>query len=400
VRSVRVEGRPVDFHQQPHEVGIDRRLKAGETVDVRVSYAGYPAQVSYQGEKTWNATKTEVVANGEPHMAPRWFPANDHPSDKARMRISITVPSRYDVIANGKQVSRVEHRGKNAGRSRDWATTTWRADEPMTSYLAYFAAGRYRTAEGTSRRGTPWLVAVSRDLPRRQQHASMNLMLRTPRMADWLATQLGDYPFATTGGLTHSLPLGFALENQTRPAYSAMGLENVYVEEVVVHELAHEWFGNSVALRRWSDIWLNEGIATFFEWRWFESGQSEKKAELTAAETLRDLYDNSRSIGRNFWKFQLSDPCVSRTQCAAKVFDRAVYLRGAMTTQALRNRIGERHFWELLRRWTAEHAGGHGTTHEFEALAEEVSGADLNGFFEAWLRTASKPASTRDNGLG
>jgi aminopeptidase N len=385
VERVEVEGRRVDFRQRPHELRIERPLAEGETVDVRVRYAGRPGELSYDGERNWLAGPTEVVAMNQPHMAPWWFPANDHPADKAMVRTSITVPSRFTVVANGRQVRQTERRG--------WTTTTWRADEPMAPYLAFFAAGRFRVADGTSAGGTPWLVAVSRGLVPGEQQRSMALLRRTPDILTWLEGELGDYPFSTAGGLTTSLPVGFALENQTRPTYPAMG-DGTNAVLTVVHELAHQWFGDSVALRRWRDIWLNEGAATWFEWRWTEATTG-----ASAADRLRASYD---AIGADdgFWRGVVADPCARGVGCVSRIFATFVYERGGMALQALRNRIGDAAFSTLLRRWVSERAGGHGTTPEFEALAEEVSGLELDGFFDAWLHTGSKPADTAENGLG
>jgi aminopeptidase N len=381
VRSVRVNGRSVAFSQTQHELVVRRRLDPGEVVDVVVRYAGRPGSHSYLGESNWLAGPGEVVAMNQPHMAPWWFPSNDHPLDKARIRVSITVSKTYDVVSNGRRVNRRVHRGL--------ATTTWRADEPMAPYLAFFAAGRYRIDKGF-RDGRQWLVAVSKALPTAVQPRAMRLMRQTPGITRWLEGQLGDYPFSTVGGLVTSLEPGFALENQTRPTYSPASL----TQSTVVHELAHQWFGDSVSVHHWSDIWLNEGAATFMEWRWDEAA-----GRTSAAQQLRWSYDNA-DADDEFWSREVADPCPTGVSCVSWIFAPFVYQRGAMALQALRNRIGEGDFTALLRRWVADRTGGNGSTAEFEALAEEVSGEDLDGFFTAWLHSGTKPADTVANGLG
>jgi aminopeptidase N len=253
VRSVRVDGWLVDFEQQGHELVVHQPVVEGTTARVVVRYAGRPGALSYAGESNWLASDHEVVAMNQPHMAPWWFPSNDHPLDKARMRVSITVPRTEKVIANGHRVAREVH-----GRH---ATTTWTADEPMVPYLAFFAAGRFDVARGTHD-GLPWYVAVSKLLPTAARGEALRMMKRTPEVVDWLEDQLGDYPFSTTGGLVTSLDPGFSLENQTRPTYSPYGGTDL---TTVVHELAHQWLGDSVAVEGWTDIWLNEGAATFME---------------------------------------------------------------------------------------------------------------------------------------
>jgi aminopeptidase N len=321
----------------------------------------------------------------QPHMAPWWFPANDHPRDRAMVRTSITVPKDQQVVANGRRLDRVVHGGL--------ATTTWRAEEPMVPYLAFFAAGHFAVDSGT-RDGRPWTVAVSRTLGTAQQRTAMDLMRRTPRLVEWLEQQLGAaYPFSVTGGLTTGLDPSFALENQTRPTYPYLG-SSPWAVRTVVHELAHQWFGDSVAVDQWRDTWLNEGTATFFERRWTETHGGQ-----TAARWLRQAYDDM-DADDGFWHHQVAEPCPSHASCVDSIFASWVYDRGAMTLQALRNLVGEGDFWEVLRRWAVERAGRTGDTAAFEALAEQVSGRDLGGFFEAWLHTARKPADTEANGLG
>jgi aminopeptidase N len=381
VQSVRVGGRPVAYSQAQHELVVARGLEPGEVVDVQVRYAGRPGRYSYAGESNWLAGPTEVVTMNEPHMAPWWFPANDHPLDKARIRVSITVPAAYDVVSNGRQVGR-KVRGAHA-------TTTWRADEPMVPYLAFFAAGHFRIDKGV-RDGQHWLVAVSKALPTAAQPRALRLMRQTPAITRWLEGQLGDYPFSSVGGLVTSLEPGFALENQTRPTYSPASLTGI----TVVHELAHQWFGDSVSVRGWSDIWLNEGAATYLEWRWDET-----HGGMSGDTHLHLLYDTATDADE-FWGQQVADPCPTHVSCVNRIFDRRVYGRGAMTLQALRNRIGDDDFSALLRRWVGDRAGGNGSTAEFEALAEEVSGEDLDGFFAAWLHATTKPSDTAANGLG
>ncbi len=381
VDTVLVGGKRVGFGQERHELVIRQPLSPGQVLDVRIRYAGVPSRYAYAGERNWLAGPTEVVAMNQPHMAPWWFPANDHPRDRARIRISITVPKAFKVIANGQRVRR-QVRGA-------LATTTWRAAEPMAPYLAFFAAGRFQVDSGT-RAGLPWLVAASRSLPTQVRRRAMTLLRRSAEITAWLADQVGPYPFSTVGGLATSLEPGFALENQTRPTYSPGSL-NV---PTVVHELAHQWFGDSVTVESWSDIWLNEGAATFFEWRWAET-----HGDISAAARLREQYAGL-AAGDFFWAHRLADPCPTGRRCVGSIFAPSVYERGAMTFQALRNRVGETDFWTLLRRWAADRAGGTGSTAQFQALAEEVSGEDRDGFFGAWLHSPTKPADTVANGLG
>jgi aminopeptidase N len=378
--QVTVDGVPATHARTEggHELRITPAvpLAAGTKHSVVVTYDDHPASYAYGGDSNWLASKREVVTMNEPHMAPWWFPANDHPLDKAVVDVRIRVPNGREVISNG------ELKGRRVGkRSTTWH---WRADEPMAPYLAFFAAGDFTIARG-KHRGLPWLVAVSQAMSQGDHDASMRLMRKTPKVIAGLEKDLGDYPFSVVGGLTTSLNVGFALENQTRPTYPAVG--GSYIG-LVVHELAHQWFGDDIAVEQWHDIWLNEGFATFMEWRWTET-----HGGRSAARILDGYYDNVAAASE-FWQVVVADPG------ADKVFDNAIYGRGGMALQALRNRVGDATFWRIIRTWIREQRGGNGATEEFEAVAARISGEDLTGFFTAWLRTPAKPAATADNGLG
>ena len=378
VKRVLVDGARAR-HTKPtkHELRITpaRPIAAGRTFRVVVRYGGRPGRLGYAGERSWLASRHEVVAMNQPHMAPWWFPSNDHPLDKAGYDIRITTGAARDVIANGRRVDRTRH-----GRL---ATTHWRSREPMASYLAFFALGDFQVRRGRSG-GIPWVLAVSRWLPKRWRVSSMQALRLSGPITVWLQRELGRYPFGSTGGLVTSLYPGFALENQTRPTYPALDVRN---RPVIVHELAHQWFGDSVSVRGWRDIWLNEGLATYLEWRYDEAhgGRSTRA-------WLHDTYDRYQGQS-GFWSLRVDDPGPGH------LFDAPIYDRGGMTIAALRQVIGAADLRRLLRTWVSQHRFRNGTTQQFTDLAEQVSGRQLDGFFDAWLRAKQPPARTAANGL-
>jgi aminopeptidase N len=200
-----------------------------------------------------------------------------------------------------------------------------------------------------------------------------------------LATVLGPYPFSAMGGLVTSLPVSFSLENQTRPTYPVVSGPT---ESLMSHELAHQWFGDLVSVANWRDIWLNEGFATFLSAYY----GTEVVAHHSMQDWLTTSYDTFAAQA-GFWKLAIDDPGPVR------LFDGAVYQRGAMAIQALRHRLGDTAFWSLLRTWLAQHAYGNGSVADFEALATSISGQDLTGFFAAWLHAGVVPARTAENGF-
>ena len=187
----------------------------------------------------------------------------------------------------------------------------------------------------------------------------------------------GRYPFTSTGAIVDHLPnAGFSLEVQTRPLYGFAPFP-----ELMAHELSHQWFGDEVSVHSWRHIWLNEGFATFAEWLW-----DERSGNGTTYRTALQIFRHFKA-GDAFWKQSIADPGRNR------MFSEAVYLRGGMTLAALRHRIGDNHFFTLLRRWVAAHRYRTATTGEFVDLAERISGRHLDRFFHLWLWRQAKPPS-------
>jgi aminopeptidase N len=362
-----------------HELAVapGTAIPAGHVFTVTVAYHGTPAAIGYQRNQPWVHGPEEAMATNEPHIAPWWFPANDHPRDKATFDLTIAVPSGNQAISNGELLGTTE--------GEEWSTWRWRMSDPMAPYLAFFAAGRFEWEQGVSH-GLPYVNAVSKGLTPADRTRAMGLMRRSPAIVRWLEKHLGAYPFDSTGGVTTSLHSGFALENQSRPTYPYLG-NGSYGRSVVVHELAHQWFGDEVSVHRWRDIWLNEGFASWAEWRYDEAHGGPR-----AHRTMLEHYAGYPR-GDSFWRLSIGDPGPRR------LFAYPVYERGAMAVQALRHRIGNADFRELLKTWVQRRADRTGRVGQFRRLAESISDERLGTFFNAWLHTKEKPRRTAANGL-
>jgi Peptidase family M1 domain/Peptidase M1 N-terminal domain len=235
--------------------------------------------------------------------------------------------------------------------------------------------------EGSEPNPNDWIVGTADDSPEPFGPTIDASLEQQAEIIAWESSVFGRYPFSAAGGIVDLAPIGFALETQTRPIYSPEFFRDAQSgEDVVVHELAHQWFGDYLTVARWRHIWLNEGFATYAEWLW-----SEFEGRDTAQEIF-DFYANNIPAGNPFWTNIIGHP-----ESADLLFDISVYWRGAMALHALRNAVGDERFFRLLRVWVREQGGGHVTIEEFIATAERVTRMQLDDLFETWLFTPSKP---------
>jgi aminopeptidase N len=362
-------------------VGID----AGAEFTTVVAYGGVPVTINdvYGPASGVIHTDDGMLIVGQPRAAATWFPANDHPADKARFDFRISVPEGLQAVANGALVAETV----SAGRS----VWEWTADAPMAPYLATASVGRF-TIDSAEADGVTYLSAIDPDLfaiPLLEPNptgltfgqVARDDFASQPEVVAFLSDAFGAYPFDQAGGITDdTLDLEFALENQTRPIYPLWAFADPADPSVVVHELAHQWYGDSVAIERWSDIWLNEGFATYAEWLW-----TEHAGGLTPQQQF-DIY-NSLPADTGLWGIEIADPGPTN------IFNGAIYVRGAMTLHALRTEVGDEAFFEILRGWASENAGGNVSTAEFTAYAEQFSGQELDPLFAAWIYTGDKPVA-------
>jgi aminopeptidase N len=369
VVQVLVDGAPAQWNRAGQELRITpaEPIADGTPFETIVRYEGRPRQISNPdgSEDGWTETSDGVVALGEPQAVPSFLPVSDHPTDKALWEIELRVPERLTGISNGLlQGDIIRSGGKTA--------TRWTVNQPMASYLVVIAIGRFRVDRGVVR-GTPYLAAVDRSFKRSSLDA---LADKTREAHRFLEDVAGPYPFDATGGLIDPAALGFALENQTRSYYpSSPGLS------LVIHEVAHQWYGDSVSVAEWDEIWLNEGFATYMEWLFEEENGGESAAERLARE-----YENN-GPGAGVWNPAPADP-----EGPENLFDDSVYDRGAMALQVLRQEIGNADFREVLERWAQENEFGNVTTEDLYDLIDDVTGAPRPDLFDEWLYEPGKPS--------
>jgi aminopeptidase N len=370
VESATVDGTPAQTRASGAELVVTPAagIASGARFVAEIRYGGVPEpyQESGLGEIGFLHTADGAIAIGEPHVAASWYPVNDHPRDKATYTVAIAVPTDLVALSNGVLRDRTTADGLT--------TWTWEESKPMAPYLATVVIGRYRLTQGTHD-GKPVVTAVHTSLPTQIDQA----MARTPEIVDFLEARFGPYPFDAMGGIViNDERVRFALENQSRPIYSQAFFEGGGdASWVIVHEIAHQWFGDSVSVDTWQEIWLNEGFATYAEWLW-EEVQGRRSAQATFDRLFA-------AVDSPMWKVPPGAPG------ADNLFSDSVYIRGGMTVHALRATVGDEAFSSILKAWTAEQGHGNATTSELIALAERISGKQLDRLFHDWLYGTKRP---------
>ncbi|SFW87774.1 M1 family metallopeptidase [Amycolatopsis australiensis] len=368
INRVLVDGKPAKYLKRGAKLHVKptRSIAAGATFTVEVHYVGNPRPVpSRWGDVGWDELTDGALVASQPVGAPSWFPCNDHPADKATYRVSVTTASPYLVAVTGNLV----------GRSTSASTTRWvfERPEPTATYLMSVQIGRYDEVALTGS-AVPQRAAVP---PRLRRQAERDFG-RQGRMLEVLQRLFGPYPFGEYVVIVTDDELDDPIEAQGMAIFGANHLDGRRTHErLVVHELAHQWFGNSLTVADWRHIWLNEGFATYAEWLW-----SEESGGQDASALARSWHTRIKAKPADV---RIADPGVAR------MFDERVYKRGALTLHALRAEIGDPAFFALLKAWAEGNRHGLVTTASFVAAAEAHAGGSLDAFFTRWLFTPALP---------
>jgi aminopeptidase N len=393
IGGVSLDGRTAVWARVGGELTVvpQKPLADHRSFTVRVDYSGVPKTIHDDlGISGFMHTDDGLVVAGQPDGAATWFPANDHPRDAAAVEVRITVPEGLQGISNGELEGSSTHDG--------WTTWHWNAAEPMATYMVVLAVGHFRLHEYRDH-GVDYVDALDPHLdtmpadeskpkgPSLGDNAKASLA-RQPEIIRFLADRFGPYPFDQAGAIVDDLTdLQFALETQTRPIYSPLFFTDREFGDIgVVHELAHQWLGDSVRLHDWRDIWLNEGAATYAEWLW---------TEHEGGPTTKQQFDQLLAVPKDdpfykeLWAGTPGDPGAA----VGDLFGTPVYVRGAMTHEALRQAVGDHDYFRILRAWATSEAGKAVTTDDFIALAEKISGKQLDDLFKTGLYTPGRPAS-------
>lgn len=366
VSAVEVDGKAAKFDRAgDHELVITPAtpIADGAAFETRVRYAGVPsaAEKGTLGVNGWQISQSGgAFAAGEPHSATSWYPANDTPRDKATFELDARVPAGWSVVSNGRESPPT--RGSDG-----WTTYHWAEPNGIATYLTTVGIDKWTFERSTLPGGLPVVSAYAPGAEDKKQVES-----RLPEIIEFLSSKFGPYPQSAAGGIYINENIGFSLETQGRPIYASWA-----EVEVVVHENAHQWYGNSVSVESWKDICLNECFASYAQWLW---------AEAKNGTNLDDRFRQQVAKSTDkFWGGKLYD------MGAGNEFT-SVYDKGPTALHALRRQIGDEAFNRVLREWPAEHEHGNASWPEFEQFVAKIAGQDLDGFFAAWFHSDEQPA--------
>lgn len=349
-------------------------ITENETFTVIVEYNGSPSvfqSIAIPVQTGWVTFEGGSFVLSEPDGAATFYPVNDHPLDKASFTFRVTVPKPFEVAANGVLAETVDN---------DESTTfLFEAREPMASYLATINIDEFNIETETSPSGIPIRNYYATDLPKEVNKP----FARQGEMLEYFGELFGPYPFELYGSLVLDTYFGAALENQTLSIYGVdmIDFENVEDTELVVaHEMAHQWFGDSVSVADWSDIWLNEGFADYSEGLWIEHTSGSDALDAWVKSQYADVVEYPQ-----YYPPPGNPP-------ADNLFNGGVYVRGGLTLHALRLEVGDDTFFKILQTYVERYKGGNATTEDFLAVANEVSGKDLTNFLDGWLYSEKLPS--------
>lgn len=372
IGRVRVDGRAAHYTHRGGKLRVRpaKALPAGSAFTVDVHYSGNPKPVnSPWGGLGWEELTDGALVASQPVGAPSWYPCNDRPADKAAYQISITTPSAYQVVIGGRLLT----------RTTKASTTTWLYEQPAPtpSYLVGLSIGKYQTVL----LGDPGLSGVPQTghFPAHLLAEFSRDFARQPQMMALFEELFGPYPFAEYGVVVADEELDVPVEAQGLSLFGVNHVDGARgAERLVAHELAHQWFGNSVTIADWRHIWLNEGLAKYAEWLWSERSGGRDAQEL-AAVAHRLLASQPQDL-------KLADPG------RKLMFDDRLYERGGLAVHAVRCALGDDAFFRMLRAWATVHRHGVVSTQTFTAHVERYAHGPVDELFEAWLYGTRLPA--------
>jgi len=364
IESVTLNGTKADYTNKGENFSVKLNEPVIDTFLLKIDYSGTPEKAGFVGFDFGEYKGTSLVYNlSEPNYASSWFPCNDSPSDKALLDMRIENDSSQVSVSNGILLNVIDN---NTRRIYHWKTIY-----PISTYLIAIYSSNYSHFSDTyiSLNKQDTMSIDYYVLPKDLENAKLDFK-QHPDMIRFFSETFGEYPFIKEKyGVAEFLWQLGAMEHQTITglASNMIGGKNYFLD-VLVHELAHHWWGDAVGPKYWKDIWLNEGFATYSEALFYEfrSGKSALKSTM-----LNKKQRNFRGSLENPGNF---------------LFTSTVYDKGAWVLHMLRWELGDKTFLEILRKYYEKYKYSNASTEDFENVCESVSGKDLTKFFNQWIK--------------
>jgi aminopeptidase N len=334
-----------------------------DTFALKVSYSGTPKKAGLSGFVFGKKNGNSFIYNlSEPNYASTWFPCNDIPTDKALLDMKITNDSSNISLSNGNLVD-VKTNGSRK-------TYHWKTAYPISTYLIAIYSSDYETFsdEYVSLDGTETLSLQYYVSQEELEEAKIDFA-EHPEYIRFFAETFGEYPFMDEKyGIAEFLWQAGAMEHQTITGVASNIITGSnYFEDVLIHELAHHWWGDAVGPKSWKDIWLNEGFSTYSEALYYEFKSGKGALQSTMISNYRDNFPGRLSSPGSF------------------LFTSTVYNKGAWVLHMLRNEIGDSAFFKVLRNYFEMFKYKNASTENFQEICEQVSGKNLDKFFDQWI---------------
>ena len=373
VASVTSAGAPVRFThaQNVLRIEVPRAPAPGEHQRFTITYRGVPAN----GLRFLKNKHGEWAAFSEnwPNRAREWLPMIDHPYDKATSEFIISAPATYQVVANGLLQSEID-------RPEGRRTTHWKQSVPIASWLNAVGIERFAVRYLGEVKG----VQLSSWVAHQDDEVGAVYFSPARRALEFFSEQIGPYPYEKLANVA-AAGLGGGTEHASAIFYGENGLRATPATGLVAHEIAHQWFGNSVTEKDWDDVWLSEGFATYFTLLFTEhtAGREAFVAGLKNNRT-RALAAEKANPGIAIIHDNLAD--------MRRVLNGLVYQKAGWVLHMLRDRVGVDAFWSGIREYYRRYRDGNATTDDFRRVMEETSKHDLKWFFDQWLRRSVSPS--------
>jgi aminopeptidase N len=346
----------------------------GARLDVTVDYSGSPESGLRIGPNKYG--DRTFFSDNWPNRARNWLPTIDHPYDKAANEFIVTAPSHYQVVSNGVRIEETD-------RGDGTRVTHWRQSVPIATWLYVLGVARFAVQNVGDFEGRPiqtWVYQQDRDA------GFYDFSAPTKQVMEFYSDRVGPYAYEKLANIT-SPATGGGMEAATAIMYGenlVTGDRTTRLRNVVIHEIAHQWFGNAVTESDWNDVWLSEGFATYFTLLFIEHayGRDEFVAGLksSAARVFSQYADDP---GYRIVHDDLDD--------MSRVTSGATYQKGSWVLHMLRSRMGDEAFWSGIQSYYGRHINGNASTTDFRHAMEEASGLDLELFFEQWLYDGGNP---------